>query len=100
DGRLGEDLEPHRLEAGAEGRARHRVAPEPVGGPFRPYGGGGGSGGGGRRGDSASAAVRWVGMDTGWRRGWPSGTWPPRETGTHCSFQRRRSQDGELGHAR
>src|SRR5437899_1975976 len=37
------------------------------------------------------AAVRCVGMDTGWRRGAPSGTLPPRDTGTHHSFQRRRS---------
>ena len=37
------------------------------------------------------AAVRCVGMETGWRRGAPSGTWPPREAGIQCSFQRRRS---------
>src|SRR3990172_9267584 len=37
------------------------------------------------------AWVRCVGMETGWRRGPPSGTLPPRDTGIHHSFQRRRS---------
>src|SRR3990172_1885921 len=37
------------------------------------------------------ARVRWVGMETGWRRGAPSGILPPRETGIQNSRQRRRS---------
>ena len=37
------------------------------------------------------ASVRCVGIETGWRRGVPSGTLPPRETGIHCSRQRLRS---------
>ena len=35
--------------------------------------------------------MRWVGIEIGWLRGVPSGTFPPRETGTQLVRQRSRS---------
>src|SRR5439155_9986124 len=40
---------------------------------------------------TCSAEVRWVGIEIGWLRGVPSGTFPPRETGTQLVRQRSRS---------
>ena len=79
--RVREHLQAHRLEAGPERAARDRVTAEAVGEAFLQD----------ETGGDSQGRVRWVGIETGWRRGLPSGMWPPREAGIQFSFQRRRS---------